>query len=82
MEEKYKEVSIKNWIEKEAINASGLIVNTSSLGMIGYPNLLLSLKNAEKDTKVYDIVYNPLKTSLILRQKKMIWSMLQGLLCL
>ena len=45
----------------EVINTSGLIVNTSSLGMIGYPNLLLSLKDVEKDTKVYDIVYNPLK---------------------
>ena len=70
LEEKYKEVSIKNWMKKEAINASGLIVNTSSLGMIGYPNLLLSLKDAEKDTKVYDIVYNPLKTSLILEAEK------------
>ena len=70
LEEKYKEVSIKNWMKMEAINASGLIVNTSSLGMIGYPNLLLSLKDAEKDTKVYDIVYNPLKTSLILEAEK------------
>ena len=70
LEEKYKEVSIKNWMKMEAINTSGLIVNTSSLGMIGYPNLALSLKDAEKDTKVYDIVYNPLKTSLILEAEK------------
>ena len=54
----------------EAINSSGLIVNTSGLGMIGYPNLLLSLKDVEKDTKVYDIVYNPLKTSLIKEAEK------------
>ena len=70
LEEKYKEVSIKNWMKMEAINTSGLIVNTTSLGMIGYPNLLLSLKDVEKDTKVYDIVYNPLKTSLILEAEK------------
>ena len=70
LEEKYKEVSLKNWMEMEAINTSGLIVNTSSLGMIGYPSLLLSLKDAEKDTKVYDIVYNPLKTSLIQEAEK------------
>ena len=70
LEEKYKEVSIKNWMKKEAINTSGLIVNTTSLGMIGYPNLILSLRDVEKDTKVYDIVYNPLKTSLILEAEK------------
>ena len=70
LEEKYKEVSIKNWMKMEAINSSGLIVNTTSLGMIGYPNLLFSLKDAEKDTKVYDIVYNPLKTSLIQEAEK------------
>ena len=67
--EKYKEVSIKNWMKMEAINTSGLIVNTSSLGMIGYPNLALSLKDAEKDTKVYDIVYNPQETTFIKEAK-------------
>ena len=38
--------------------------------MIGYPALPISLKNADKATKVYDIVYNPLETKLIKEAKK------------
>ena len=52
------------------INNASIIVNTTSLGMIGYPSLPISLKNADKDTKVYDIVYNPLETKLIKEAKK------------
>ena len=57
-------------MEKEIINNVGLIVNTTSLGMIGYPSLPLSLTQADRDTKVYDIVYNPLETQLIKEAKK------------
>ena len=38
--------------------------------MIGYPELLLSLKNEIRILKVYDIVYNPLETKLIKEAKK------------
>ncbi len=70
---KYRGVEAKNWIDYNLINKAGLIVNTTSLGMIGYPSLPLSLENATKNTKVYDIVYNPIETALIkeAKQKKL-----------
>ena len=68
--EKYSKVLVKKWMQKDIINNAGLIVNTTSLGMIGYPSLPLSLRQVDKDTKVYDIVYNPLETPLIKEAKE------------
>ena len=67
---KYKEAHAVKWIEYELVNNAGLIVNTTSLGMIGYPTLPISLERVKKSTKVYDIVYNPLETKLIKDAKK------------
>ena len=67
---KYKNVKVKNWIDYNLINNASLIVNTTSLGMIGYPDLPLSLENVNKHTKIYDIVYNPLETGLIKEARK------------
>jgi shikimate dehydrogenase len=47
------------------IGESGLIVNTTSLGMSGQPALGLDLANARPDAIVTDIVYVPLKTKLL-----------------
>ena len=67
---KYKEVQAVKWIEYELVNNAGLIVNTTSLGMLGYPALPISLESVKKSTKVYDIVYNPLETKLIKDARK------------
>ncbi len=67
---KYKEAQAVKWIEYELVNNAGLIVNTTSLGMIGYPELPISLESVKKSTKVYDIVYNPLETKLIKEARK------------
>ena len=67
---KYQEVEVKKWLDYRYINNASIIVNTTSLGMIGYPMLPISLKNADKATKVYDIVYNPIETKLIKEAKK------------
>ena len=48
-----------------ALAWSGLIVNTTSLGMVGQPPLLLDLDGAPADAVVADIVYVPLKTPLL-----------------
>jgi shikimate dehydrogenase len=48
-----------------ALARSGLIVNTTSLGMVGQPPLLLDLDGAPADAVVADIVYVPLKTPLL-----------------
>ena len=44
---KYQEVEVKTWLDYRYINNASIIVNTTSLGMIGYPAHPISLKNAE-----------------------------------
>lgn len=66
---KYKNVIVAPWLSYDIINEAGLIINTTSLGMIGYPDLDVSLKNSLKDLKVYDVVYNPIDTNLIKEAK-------------
>lgn len=50
---------------QDAVAAAGLIVNTTSLGMTGKPDLALSLETAARDCLVYDLVYAPLETTLL-----------------
>jgi shikimate dehydrogenase len=44
---------------------AGLLVNTTSLGMIGQPPLDLSLEPLHRDAVVADLVYAPLETALL-----------------
>jgi shikimate dehydrogenase len=61
-----------NWVEvvdweqrNRAVAASGLLVNTTSLGMTGQPPLELDLDGLREDAVVADIVYTPLMTPLL-----------------
>lgn len=49
----------------QAVGASRLIINASSAGMIGYPKLDLSLKDAQRGSLVYDLIYTPRRTALL-----------------
>jgi len=63
-------MAVVDWDDREtAVSAAGLIVNTTTLGMIGQPALALNLDSAASDTVVYDIVYKPLLTPLLARAK-------------
>lgn len=66
----YKQIKFVNNINNLNLKEAGLIINTTSLGMIGYPELDLDLKSINKNAVVYDIVYNPINTKLILNAKK------------
>ncbi|WP_298840837.1 shikimate dehydrogenase [uncultured Roseobacter sp.] len=44
---------------------AGLLVNTTSLGMVGKPPLELSLQTLSRQTVVTDLVYTPLQTELL-----------------
>lgn len=44
---------------------ASLVVNTSSLGMVGKPEMQISLDKLRQDTLVTDLVYTPLKTKLL-----------------
>ena len=55
------------WEDRESVVGEvALIVNTTTLGMVGCAKLDLDLTAAQKHTTVYDIVYKPLMTDLLL----------------
>ena len=49
----------------KVLNEVTILVNTTSLGMIGQPELKLPYEKLDSRTIVYDIVYNPLKTDFL-----------------
>ena len=66
-----KKIALKNIknIEDEISNTN-LLVNTTPLGMKGFPKMAFSLEKLNKKTSVFDLVYNPLETELIKFAKK------------
>lgn len=59
-------VEARGWDEADGlVAASDLIVNTTSLGMLGQPPLELDLAGLRPGTIVDDIVYVPLETTLL-----------------
>jgi shikimate dehydrogenase len=52
-----------------ATGDAALIVNATSAGMKGVPDLALSLDGLPRDAAVCDIVYNPLETDLLKRAR-------------
>jgi shikimate dehydrogenase len=55
---------------EENLNQCDLLVNSTSLGMSGQEPLQIDLKNLQKSAIVYDIVYKPLMTDLLLTAEK------------
>lgn len=53
-----------------AVKRADLIVNASSAGMSGYPALDLSLKEARPTALVYDLIYTPEQTLLLLEAER------------
>ena len=51
------------------ITNADLLVNTTSLGMIGQPELEINLEKLPKSCLVTDIVYSPLETNLLKKAK-------------
>ncbi|WP_187428476.1 Shikimate dehydrogenase (NADP(+)) [Roseobacter fucihabitans] len=49
----------------DVLDAANLLVNTTSLGMVGKPELAVSLDRLEPSTVVTDLVYTPLQTLLL-----------------
>jgi shikimate dehydrogenase len=65
----FPRTAVHNWEEREhAAKACFLVVNTTSLGMVGNPELGFDFSAAHlaKDAVICDIVYKPLFTELLL----------------
>lgn len=59
-------LTVVDWTQAgNAIENGATIVNTTSLGMAGKPDLRVPLDGLSKDAVVTDLVYNPLKTQLL-----------------
>ena len=59
-------VKVVEWLQAGNIIEDGaLIVNTTSLGMVGKPRLRVPLDGLRKDAVVTDLIYAPLKTELL-----------------
>lgn len=61
-----KRITVVDWVQAgNAIDDASLVVNTSSLGMVGKPEMRVPLDGLKPQTVVTDLVYTPLKTHLI-----------------
>ena len=59
-------VTVVDWAERASMLAdAGLLLNTTSLGMVGQPPLEIALDELPTSAVVYDIVYAPLETQLL-----------------
>ncbi|WP_299859935.1 shikimate dehydrogenase [uncultured Roseobacter sp.] len=59
-------ITVVDWVQAgNMLEDASLVVNTSSLGMVGKPEMRVPLDGLRKSTIVTDLVYTPLKTSLL-----------------
>ena len=64
-------VSVVDWrTAPEMVGRADLIINATSMGMVGQPDFSQPITRAKKTALVIDIVYNPLITGLIKEAKK------------
>ncbi len=60
-------ISVVDWVQAgNILEEAHLIVNTTSLGMVGKPELRVPLDGLKGSSIVTDLVYTPLKTKLLL----------------
>ncbi len=63
-------IKVIDWNEKENyLSDIDLLVNTTSLGMVGQHNLEIDLNTLNESALVTDIVYTPLMTDLLIQAK-------------
>ncbi|PJE31298.1 Shikimate dehydrogenase [Pseudooceanicola marinus] len=75
-----RRVRVVEWVQAgNAIEDAATVVNTTSLGMLGKPELRVPLDGLSKHQVVTDIVYNPLKTNLLLEAEKAGATVVDGL---
>ena len=76
---KYKQLVKVQWMDSKSLLNIGLLVNTSSLGMLGFPTIKIDFSSINSRPIIYDIVYNPLETTLIKEAKKLNLIFIDGL---
>lgn len=73
-------VHVYEWVQAEAmINGATTVVNTTSLGMTGKPDLVLPLSTLSPAAVVTDLVYTPLKTQFLIEAEERGATVVDGL---
>ena len=64
-------IKVIDWpFDPADLSDASLVVNTTSLGMVGQPKLEIDLEGLSKTALITDIVYAPLMTDLLVQAKK------------
>ena len=75
-----RKIDVIKWNEKEQfLGEINTLVNTTTLGMLGCENLVLPLSSINMGTIVLDLVYNPIKTTLLQNAEKQGCKIIDGL---
>ena len=75
-----KRIVVIDWVQAgNMVEEAAMIVNTTSLGMLGKPPLRVPLDGLRKGTLVTDLVYAPLKTNLLADAEKRGCQVVDGL---
>ena len=65
-------LKVVDWVQAgNILEGAATVVNTTSLGMVGKPQLRVPLDGLQKGTLVTDLVYAPLKTQLLAEAEEM-----------
>ena len=73
-------VEVVDWYaSNNALNESCIVVNATSLGMVGQPELKVDLKKLATNALVTDLVYNPLETDILKNAKQLGFRTVDGL---
>lgn len=64
-------IHVHEWVQADAmIDGAATVVNTTSLGMTGKPDLVLPLESLSSHALVTDLVYTPLKTQFLIEAEE------------
>lgn len=73
-------VHVHEWVQADAmIDGAATVVNTTSLGMTGKPDLVLPLESLSSQAVVTDLVYTPLKTQFLIEAEERGATVVDGL---
>ena len=73
-------VKVYDWSQRtDSLSGAGLLVNTTTLGMVNQPPLEISLQALPKTAVVNDLVYAPLETALLTDARTLNLNVVDGL---
>ena len=73
-------IEVYDWVQAgNMLEGAATVVNTSSLGMVGKPEMRIPLDGLSRDAVVTDLVYTPLETRLLSEARQIGCATVDGL---